>query len=427
MVQWVDLYLWDRAQPPELCPHIKASGIVVNRRVANQVGRIIDSLDLPQAAPDEISDEKVKPWVRLIEDMLLDSQLAAPLIRAILTTWIPKRHHGEVKSFRKIIPQPSPEPQQTFHKFPDLPPELRTRIWELAAEQPRHVLRWKLRHPPLDTRRNLPVVAKACKEAWDVVTSRAGNFCPPVPEWVRNEPDGPDILEWAPSEAVVMIEDPHSFDHTGLSYSLWCAPRDWGVDFARARREVSVHYWHFVRFSDHWAGYRLLRHSQKLDCLVVIVAKKVVYVAPNGVHMPDKELRRCYNHYEPQLDKLVMFDELDEIKRLDALWNEIGPQSYWLSRYDYWEWSEVGQRDSTSLPGGLRCLDCKMQRWRDEGEARIRSAWLRMVATTEPGHRTDPDIFPDGLEPNMDHPWVQGELRGTPKISRLWYFRSGSR
>ena len=229
------------------------------------------------------------------------------------------------------------------------------------------------------------------------------------------------MREWTSSDALVLLRQTLSW-HSHFSCSLWRDARDWGVDFVQARKTVGVYYREFVRFADHWGAYRLLRHSQKLDTLVVIVAEKVVHVA-GGATIPEGELQSHYNRYVTQLDKLVMFDEVDEIRRLDALWNEIGPQSYWLSRYDYWEWSEVSQLDSTSLPGGLKCLNCEMQRWRDEGEVHIRSAWLRMVATTEPGHRTDPDIFPDGVEPNMDHRWVQEEVRIMPKIKPAMIFQ----
>jgi hypothetical protein len=356
----------------------------------------------------------------MMRELLLESQLPTDVISKLMSVYVPKKHHHAIKPIVEATPSP-PQPH-VFHLFPSLPAELRITIWQLAAAQPRRVLRWtddKRCHggAPLNAPTHKPLVAQACKEAWDVVNAM-GSYCEPQYAAYHNFSLCPwsdpfDECTWAAAHDLVFIP-------ADIAYEPRFFPRARGFDFLCARNKVAVAYQDFASLGASRRVYKFLAHASKLDTLVCVMAEKVMNVCVVGEdvtdlpaeHVPTGELLR----------KLVMYEDLDELERLDALWRGVGPPGV--------RWICHGAGDLLRVNAAVyadtmvsRCVECEMRRWESECVPRIRSVWLRMVWAEDLDmvRGNDPaarfvDVFPDGFTPDEAHPWVRREMARMPVL-----------
>jgi hypothetical protein len=379
-----------------------------------------------------VKDSTLKLWIDVLRELVHQALPGFPasILNSTMKAWIPQRHSHALTLTDEAIPAR----HSTFHPFRFLPPEIRVAIWELAATRPRRLLRWPHERNVFCTNTTLrckPVVAQAwyvlprlkkkvwlillvlsSKEAWDVVTSKGSYYDPKQTlGWFSGQPvDFPSPPEttatvkfWASSQDLVVLTEGWSFGEPA-------------VTFLRSRRKIALHYNHFIQHGEH---YSWLLDALNLETIVIIMGSRAVKMKS---HMPvmGPDPRRSLTHYS-RLDKIVMFDQADEMERLRRLWHDFETQSDWLRDLSK-DASEVAE-DSTTLaprlhtcPDNLNWVDCKIQCWSNEGMNPIRAVWMRLLAAAEPEKRNDADIFPNGSEPDMQHPWVQESLAKMPSL-----------
>lgn len=377
--------------------------------------------------------EKVQPWIDMLRELLLESQLPGRVVNKFMGICVPSKHHHAIKpvvgdAAAAILADFAGENPPTFHRFPDLPAELRITIWELAAAQPRRILPWggysiygKL---PLNVPKHMPRVAQTCKEAWDAVGAMGG-YCEPH----HHEAYNLVLAEKTPPKGVWASHDDLVYIPDGLRYEprLFNVDRAWGLDFLCARKELAVEYNEFVQLGPSKRVYRFLRHARKLKTLVfVMVARDIsIYVDLENRESESDFPSEQFENRE-MLHKLVMHEDTLEMEKLDALWQGLGPEAIWI-------WRRIDElcrvNAAVYAPWMVaRCMPCETRLWNDEYVPRIKSAWLRIMCAEEPEIRNDADIFPDGFEPNWEHPWVQKALSNMPELKPavLLNFRRGS-
>jgi hypothetical protein len=371
----------------------------------------------PGPDDDPTPPEKVQPWVDMMNELLLETQLPASVINTIMRVCVPNKHHDALKPIAEdAAPAATDKLPTSFHRFPDLPAELRVTIWDLAATQPRRILPWgkylnydgKL---PLNVPKHMPRVAQTCKEAWDAVNA-TGGYCEPYDRdaydmW-RDEKKPPSGV-WASHDDLVYL--PGASKRKSRLFNL---DRLLNLDFFAARKELAVEYNEFVLLGPSMKLYRFLRDAQRLKTLVFIMDVQDINI---NVHF------RGIPH---RLQKLVLHEDTHEMEKLDELWQGLGPEAVWIWRRVY----DLLRANSAIYAPWMvsRCMLCETQLWKDEYVPRIKSAWLRIMCAEDPEIRNDPDIFPDGgLEPNEKHPWVQEELAKMPELKPAILLNFGER
>lgn len=136
-----DFDVWDPSNhcahiDPELWQHSRSHKDLSLEEKVRLMSRTVDE--------DETPFEELKPWFDMIQELFSQSQHPKAKIGRILRTWIPKKHHPAL-GLDASEAAGVQEPPRTFHRFPDLPKELRITIWEFAvAAEPRRIKYWKL-------------------------------------------------------------------------------------------------------------------------------------------------------------------------------------------------------------------------------------------------------------------------------------------
>lgn len=254
----------------ERCPHVDAS---LRTPDDLKCRKVFFSYRAPSPTPqdDPTPLEKAQPWIDMMRDLLLESQLAQDVINRILRICVPLKHRHAINPIVEDATPTAAEKPPIFHRFYDLPAELRMAIWELAAAEPRRILPWgeywSGGQLPLNVPKHMPRVAQTCKEAWDVINAKGG-YCEPHHEPYDMLRAKPGSLKgvWASVEDLVYLP-------AGLKYEPWLTHvnRAWGLDFLCARKELAVEFNDFVLLGPSRRAYRFLRHAQRLKTLICIL------------------------------------------------------------------------------------------------------------------------------------------------------------
>ncbi|KAK4150635.1 hypothetical protein C8A00DRAFT_36770 [Chaetomidium leptoderma] len=363
----------------------------------------------PSRKDDMTPPEKLQPWVDMLRELLLESQLPELLMDRLLRAMSPRSTTTPLSPSSAptvhVHTAPAGSAPRTFHRFRDLPAELRITIWKPASAQPRRVLRWgdrdesrRISIPFNATTTHMPLIAQACNEARGVVNTRgkllraAGSKLLPAVGTSLPPAFGEDLGFVARSGL-----HPEGSKHPRLVLGAWAS------DFLFSRKEIAVDYKDFSFSGGCRRPYRFLYSSDRLETLVCITATPNISIDGRAESEAENESvgnrRAHYRRPRSQtriLQKLVMHEEADEFERVNALWKSVEPESHWVWR---------DKQDLQILDAGIyaprtasRCLDCERRRWKDKCT------------------RNDRAIFPGRDEFNQEHPWAAKALARMPKL-----------
>ncbi|KAK7958643.1 hypothetical protein PG988_013491 [Apiospora saccharicola] len=323
--------------------------------------------------------EELRPWVEIIAELLQDSQLRQSHIGPITQSYIPHQYQ-DAKELQSLIPR---EPSlQEFHRFRQLPPELRQLIWQFAAWEPPHLIGWMKRDPPSRCgrrrRRDMSRAVMACREAWATVRAQGGRYF--------HDLNG--IQHWTAPQDVVFLDE---------GADLCATAQSWTMDFLLSRETIAVRYSHWLNSAADEDKYAWLRRSQALKTLLFVLCKPIVHVdrdppwpdrggrASDEVEGPSRE-RRCDLH----LAKLVTFDQAEDLEKLESLWQQISPYPQTISVSK----NPVSYRGAPehTYDHASRCLKCESRRFEDELVENAKKKWRSLAPGNGDGSITGPKV-----------------------------------
>ncbi|KAK8868371.1 hypothetical protein PGQ11_006949 [Apiospora arundinis] len=387
--------------PVELCPHydLYDQGVVYPESRSR-------GTDLRDSRGDHasvsVAAKELGPWVEVISKLLQASQIPQERIGLIAGSYIPIKHHGAAE-FQGVLPEPeSARRGATFYRFRQLPPELRLKIWEMAAWVPPQLIDWESYHDPmflhLNTGRHMPRAAHACREAWHVVHGEGGR-------WFR----GPNIAFWATPQDILYMNPVDEFSVGSLkSY--------WDMGFLPSRETVAVPYAQWCGRAD-GLEFAWIRQSPALKRLILVVDDTASICIAQDRHTVEccgAGFVEVWPRYSEGLLKMITYDDADELQKLDDMWKQIDSQSIWLSKHNS-EQIRSNRLKGASIYGHhyiSRCVECELHRFQKECLERAKSIWRAL------GQGGDDD--------NNGYKRVEGASQLTPIFTGATMLKIGS-
>ncbi|KAI1872852.1 uncharacterized protein JN550_003726 [Neoarthrinium moseri] len=391
--------------PVDICPHYQ----LCEQEVVYSEGRVSSRYLIDTEYKEEkisVSFGDLRPWIEVIAKLLLDSQIQRRLISAIMETYVPRKYHGtaELEDLSLRI-RGEVEQEDSFHRFMELPAELRMKVWEFAATEPAHIIYW-MEEPsclPINGARHMPRIAQTCREAWKIVRGQ-GRYCQP------SCGEGLDIKYWASSQDIVFIKGVDVYKKH---------PSDWDVEFLLSRETIAVEYEHWIQHAATAEQYMWLRNSSALRTLILVMNMPVVRITKD-LHSSDlhccgpvfDEVWDDYGRPPKGLWKLVRYEEADQLRQLDNLWKKIEPNSTWI-----WKDINTATLKGASIYGRhyiSRCVDCELQQFQDERIEEARIVWRELVTSKSRQQAGDNSSVPPLL--GKQSPRADDSIRQAPSF-----------
>ncbi|EAQ85288.1 predicted protein [Chaetomium globosum CBS 148.51] len=369
---------------------------------------------------DPIPLEKIQPWIDMMRELLLESHLSGDTIMKLMRMYAPKKHHHAIKPI-------GPTKRRTFHYFSKLPSKVRFTIWRMAAARPPKVLFWQNDYdeggPPPNSPADGPLAAMACKEAWNVIQHMGFYF-----DMQGVDPD-------SSTERARPVQFAHH-DLVFTPYGVSTKPCDSEPEFRahdllRIRKALAVDYDDFVismAEGYHPARYNFLAETKQLETLVCIMAAPEVCIWTENDNkdaspgLTGQQLQRT-----KICQKIVLLQDMEEVRKVDVLWRNVKPEWRWLSRPNCDHFRVNAAAYAPKLQS--RCYNCAVRHWKETCVPQLRRTCVRALYTEgfdrlcdEGVREKDPypeeEIYPHGLtgEPNPNHPWVKKALARMPKF-----------